>query len=77
MQQWIAVFVVVAISDWFWARWSSACSKGSPHVASAYSVAIILCSAFAVIEYTNDHWMLIPAALGAYVGTFVAVSRRR
>jgi len=34
---------------------------------------IILLSACTVVAYTTNRWMVVPAALGAYVGTFVAV----
>jgi len=41
--------------------------------ASGWSAVIILLSACTVVAYTTNRWMVVPAALGAYVGTFVAV----
>ena len=42
-------------------------------VASLWSVVITILGANVVISYTTDHMLLIPAAMGAFCGTFVGM----
>lgn len=73
--QWIAVLTVTVIADFFWAKWSIACGEKLPYRAALYGGAIVACGSFAIVEYTANHWLVIPAILGASIGTFVAVKR--
>lgn len=73
---WLAVFTATVIADFLWARWSIACTDTRPIAASIYSSMIVLCSGFTMIEFTRDPWLLIPSALGAAIGTWVAVFKR-
>jgi uncharacterized membrane protein YfcA len=40
--------------------------------ASIYSMFIMLSGAFTAINYIENHWMLIPAALGGAIGTYIS-----
>lgn len=42
-------------------------------MASSWSVACYIGGSVAVINYTADHWMLIPACLGAFCGTYAGM----
>ena len=44
--------------------------------ASFWSVGCYLLASVAVINYTNNHWLLVPAAFGAFFGTFVGMKIR-
>ena len=48
----------------------------SHHVlsAAAWAAAIQLCNSFVVVSYVRDIRMAIPCVLGAFAGTWVAVS---
>jgi hypothetical protein len=41
--------------------------------ASLWSVACYLLGSYAVIEYTSNNWLMIPAMLGAFCGTYVGM----
>jgi hypothetical protein len=69
------VFLAMLIGDSLWAKWMLATSKRQPVPAAAYSSAIILVGGFTAVAYVNDPRYLIPAALGAFVGTYVTVRR--
>ena len=43
--------------------------------AATYSSGIILAGGITVISYTENHWMILPAAAGAFIGTFFAVKK--
>lgn len=70
---WIAVFTATVIADFCWARWALHLGEGHRMRASIYSALIVLVSGFAIVEYTTDHTLLIPAALGAAIGTWFAI----
>jgi hypothetical protein len=69
----IFVFFATMLADWFWAQWGRAIVMKQAPTAAFHSVMIILCGGFTIVEYTSNHWLLIPAALGAALGTYVAV----
>lgn len=71
--KWFAVLFITVIYDWLWARYTIACAHRQPIRASIASALIFASGGFVVVEYVNDHWLLIPACLGAAIGTFLAV----
>jgi hypothetical protein len=74
---WITVFLAMVAVDFAWTKYNMACAARKPHQAALWSSAIILLGAFTVVSYTQDHTLLLPAALGAYLGTWYAVWRER
>ena len=45
--------------------------------ASIWAVACYLLGSIAVINYTTNHWLVIPAVLGAFFGTYVGMKIRK
>jgi len=45
--------------------------------ASISAVACYLLGSIAVINYTTNHWLVIPAVLGAFFGTYVGMKIRK
>ena len=37
---------------------------------------IVLLGAISVIYYIDDHWLLIPIAIGSFIGTFMGVKKK-
>jgi len=66
-------FFCTLAADYAWARYTAGIAGRDARRASLWSAVIILLSACTVVAYTTNRWMVVPAALGAYVGTFVAV----
>ncbi len=73
IQEWIIVFFALIAVDFAWARYTQAIKRGMPMMSSVYAMAILGLGAFGIISYTSNHWLLIPACAGAFVGTYVAV----
>lgn len=67
------VFLSTLAADYAWTKYNMHSAAKRAHPAAIWSCAIILCGAFNVVAYTSNHWLLIPAVLGAYAGTWVAV----
>lgn len=71
--QWFFVLVSMLMADYFWARWSFYVAAKNACAAAGFSMLIVGASGFCVVEYTANHWLIIPAAIGAALGTFIAV----
>lgn len=65
----LLVFLGVAVVDIFWVAYSRGAARGEVLKTGFAAVGITLLSALVVLEYTHDKWMLVPACLGAFVGT--------
>ena len=59
--------------DACWAFWSMKVQQRKAFAASAWALFLFLTSAVATISYVENKWLLIPAALGAFLGTFFAI----
>jgi hypothetical protein len=70
---WFVVFVAVFALDFVWARYTRACATGTKLSAANYAAGIILLSGAAQIGYTNDYWLLLPAIVGAFGGTWCSM----
>lgn len=69
------LFCLVFLMDVIWTRLTQATVARAPGVAAAWSTSLYLLSTYAVYSVIHDLWLLIPAAAGAYLGTYVAVKR--
>jgi len=67
--QFILVFLAVTLADILWTKYFLATSREQEHIAGLYSAGIILVGSFITRSYVHDGIMIIPAVLGAYVGT--------
>lgn len=76
MIRFLAVFFAVAVVDVLWALYMGSVARKQAFWAATWSSLIILLGAFSVVQYTQDHWMLAPAMLGAFIGTHFTVSRK-
>lgn len=71
------VFIAMFALDFVWARYTFAMTQKRAGAAATYSAVIIGLGGASTINYVSDHWMLIPAAAGAFAGTWLAVERQR
>lgn len=70
---WLIAFCAMFATDLFWASYVAAIKNGLALHASLWAVALFLVGAVAVLGYTRNRWLLIPAALGAFFGTLAGV----
>ena len=71
----VLVLLAVAFADYVWARYIQACADRRTWLAAICSSVIVLLGGFTTLSLVDDPRYLVPAALGAYVGTVVAVRR--
>ena len=75
MTAWLAVFVISALADMAWAIYTRHVVLHHAVPAAVWSAIIMLIVGFNTIAYTENHWLIVPAVAGAFVGTYVAVKR--
>lgn len=73
----IAVFAAMAALDYVWAYYTRAIQAHAALSAASWAVGITVLSGIAQFGYIHNPWLLIPAAAGAFVGTFAAIRWRR
>jgi len=69
------VLLITSAADFAWSRYTLDVTGRRPHSAAGWSAVIIVLGAGNVVAYIHDWRMVIFAAVGAYLGTFLAVRR--
>lgn len=72
----IKVFGLMFLLDVIWAKCIWSVSGDSPSVAAAWASAFYVVSTLVVLDVVKQPWMMIPAAAGAWAGTYYTVWRR-
>jgi hypothetical protein len=73
----ILIFFALFFTDVFYTFYLRAVQNDKPLMASGWAVVVYIIAAIAVIEYNSNHWLLIPAGVGAFCGTFVGMKIRK
>ena len=69
----LLVFFATGVGDMFWTFYIRRTSEGKALQASLFSAVIMLTGGIVIITYVEDKWYLVPAVLGALVGTYFTV----
>jgi uncharacterized protein YebE (UPF0316 family) len=77
MTDYILAFIAMFLTDVFYTYYLKAVQGEQALRASSWATIIYIVAAFAIIEYNTNHLLLIPAALGAFCGTFVGMKIRK
>lgn len=70
----LAFLAMIAV-DVLWAKYIMAASDRRALAAALYSCGIVLGGAVVTLAYVDNAWNLIPACIGATVGTYWTVKR--
>lgn len=73
----VFVFLSTLLVDIVWAYYFIKIAQKKPHQAGILSILIALTSAYVTISYVLNPYFLIPVAIGAYIGTYLAVKRHK
>lgn len=77
MIKFILVFFAAIVVDWIWAEYIIYTSKKEAVKSAFFSSLIVLVGAFMTLSYLEDHRAIISMALGAFIGTYISVSRSK
>lgn len=72
--QWLLCFVVMTITDVCWAKYTKTAADSKPLPASLWSVSLFVLGGLTVVTYTSNPVLLIPASIGAFVGTYIGAT---
>lgn len=73
MIEYVVTFFAVFFTDIFYTYYLKAVQDSHKLKASVWAVVVFITACVAVINYTTNYWLLIPAGLGAFFGTYVGL----
>lgn len=71
----LALFVVGAVTDVAWSKWTLTVNRKQPWQAAAWGFALCIPYALTVNAYVRQWAFVLPYAAGAALGTFVTTRR--
>ena len=73
MIEYVVTFFAVFFTDVFYTYYLKAVQEEQAIKASLWATVVFVIACVAVINYTSNYWLLIPAGLGAFFGTYVGM----
>jgi uncharacterized membrane protein YfcA len=73
----VTSFLALFFTDVFYTYYLRSVQEEQALMASSWAVIVYTVASVAVINYTTNHWLLIPAGLGAFCGTYVGIKLRK
>jgi hypothetical protein len=73
MWAYIFTFLSMFVTDIVYTQLLKSVQNDKPFAASIWASAITFLGGIAIINYTNNNMMIIPAVLGAFAGTYVGM----
>ena len=77
MLDYIITFVAVFATDLIYILFVKSIQDDQPWRAAWWSMVCTLTASVAVINYTENHWALIPALAGAFFGAYVGMKYKK
>jgi hypothetical protein len=69
--KYLLVFALSVILDYVWGSYIKHTANGAALPSATYAAVLVAMSSLMTILYVGDHWLVIPASAGAFVGTLV------
>jgi uncharacterized membrane protein YfcA len=77
MTAYVVTFLAVFVTDLLYVYFVKSIQEDQPISAGLWSMVVTLTASIAVINYTEDHYALIPALLGAFAGTWLGMKIKK
>jgi uncharacterized membrane protein YfcA len=77
MINYLVTFLAVFSTDLIYIYFVKSIQEDHPWRAAWWSMVVTFTASVAVINYTEDHWQLIPALAGAYCGALVGMKIKK
>ena len=77
MIEYVVTFFAVFFTDIFYTDYLRAVQEEQTMKASLWASIVFIVACVAVINYTTNYWLLIPAGVGAFCGTYVGMILRK
>ena len=73
----ILIFLMMMIVDYIWGHYIKNLNDGKALKAAIFSSLIISIGSFSTINYVENHYFIIPAITGGFIGTFYAAKHNK
>lgn len=77
MIDYVVTFFAIFLLDIVYTYYLRCVQYGQTLQASSWSVVCYVLGSTAVINYTANHWLIFPAVVGAFCGTFVGMKFKK
>jgi uncharacterized membrane protein YfcA len=77
MIEYIESFFALFFTDIFYIYYLKAVEKDRPLLAGAWAVIVYAIASLAIINYIDNHWLLIPACAGGFAGSYAGIIIRK
>ena len=77
MLEYVVTFFAVFFTDIFYTYYLRAVQEEQTIKASLWASIVFIVACVAVINSTTNYWLLIPAGVGAFCGTYVGMILRK
>ena len=67
------ILLATCVSDFIWAQYISTIASKDALAAATWGSVVIILGAYVTISYVGDRRLIVPAAIGAFIGTYFAV----
>ena len=74
-ERFLLVVALMTIVDMCWAKYTMEMQRRHATLAGLWSVGIMLCGSLVTVNYIDDKTLIIAAAIGAFLGTYLTVRR--
>jgi hypothetical protein len=68
----LLTFGGMVVLDFVWARYTVTVTQRLPIKSGSYAALIMVLNGTVTLTYVHDPWMILAAAAGAFVGTYLA-----
>ena len=77
IQDYVFTFLAVFLLDIVYTYYLRAVHEDKAMLAGMWSVGCYILGSMAVINYTSDHMLILPAIAGAFLGTFAGMKLKK
>ncbi len=71
------VFLAMMVTDIFWTFYLISVEERKSVIAGLWAMALYISGAFVVSSYVQNRWLIIAAALGSFVGTWLTIEYKK
>jgi hypothetical protein len=77
MFEYISTFLAMFVVDIFYSYYIKAIQDEEALKAGLWAGTVYAIASLSVINFTTNHWLIIPASIGAVCGTYVGIRMRQ
>jgi len=73
----LTTFIAVTCLDLIWVQYMAASHEGKPGAAGVWASILFLSGSLTTLSYIHERRVIVAGCLGAFLGTYIAVRRKR